>query len=104
MNVCRRSMQPYFELYQRITERSEVFTPWGFPPLYQFEERLMLLERLRPFARNYAASLTNKRLKKTMRGAFLKYYSHRIRCPPTYKSSKNYMGNNASYFTGVIPD
>lgn len=50
--VSRRPMTAYFELFQRITERSEANTPWGFPALLQFEERIQLPKRIRFFERD----------------------------------------------------
>lgn len=105
LNVCRRGMQPYYELYQRITERSEVFTPWGFPPLYQFEEKMGIFERLRPFSRVFSQQTTARRARVTNKHGFRKYYSHKIVwVAPTWRNSKNYMGNNYSYFKNIVPD
>eukprot|EP00760_Papus_ankaliazontas_P023131 PhM_4_TR1944/c0_g1_i1/m.91900 len=106
MNVCRRSMQPYFELYQRITERSEVFTPWGFPPLYQFEERMQVLERLRPFTRAGMQNMSLSRKKKRgLHGKYLKYFTRRIVwIPPTWAQSRTWMGPRFSHFRGIVPD
>eukprot|EP00759_Apiculatamorpha_spiralis_P031565 PhF_6_TR33456/c0_g1_i1/m.48801 len=106
LNVCARPMQPYFELYQRIAERSELFTPWGFPPLYQFEERLEMMQRLRPFSRSNIGSVQNQRKKrKGLAGTFLKYYANRVVwMPPSISMTRNYQGNFLPFFRGVIPD
>ena len=106
LGLCRRPMQPYFELYQRISERSEFFTPWGFPPLYQFDERLQLLDRLRPFSRSYhLKNEARRRRYKGLHGTWKRYYSHRIYwMPPLYIHTRNWMGPFYTFFRGIIPD
>ena len=105
-NLCRRPMQPYFELYQRISERSEFFTPWGFPPLYQFDDRLQLMQRLRPFSRVHRMRSEIARRKiKDMHGTWRKYFSHRIFwIPPLYIFTRTWQGPFYTFFKGVIPD
>ena len=104
-NLCSRPMQGYFELYKRISERSEFFTPWGFPPLYQFEERLQLLHRLRPF--NRAARQKTEVAKRTKRvnAKFRKYYGGTIMwLPPLWRHTRTWMGPYYRFFRSIVPD
>lgn len=105
LGVCKRPMTSYFELYQRITERSEANTPWGFPPLLQFEHRLGLESRLGFFARQDALELTKRRTRK------VHIAKHRTRSgprifwmPPTWKSSKRWAGPWYNPNGGIMPD
>ena len=104
LGVCSRPMSSYFELFQRITERSEAMTPWGFPPLFQFEERLALEPRLKFFSRTSQAQL-NQRRKKALFGRFTRMYGPRILwVPPIWKQCRRWMGNHYVGFPGIVPD
>lgn len=105
LNVCKRPMTSYFELYQRISERSEAMTPWGFPPLFQFEERLALEPRLRFFARQDALDLEKKRTRR------LHIAAHRVRSgpriywmPPNWRTSRRWAGPWYNPNPGLMPD
>lgn len=85
--VCRRPMTSYFELFKRITERSEANTPWGFPPLLQFEERLQLPTRLQFFGRGGAAA-NRKRSKGKVTNSLTRLQGpRRFWLPPTWALS-----------------
>ena len=104
MGLCRRPMQPYFELYQRITERSEALNPWGFPPLFQFEERLSLEKRLKFFSREDRYDL-KKKPRATMKAAFARYRGSRIFwVPPCWRDNSKYVGPHFSVAPGYMPD
>ncbi|KNH03662.1 hypothetical protein XU18_5002 [Perkinsela sp. CCAP 1560/4] len=104
-NLCSRPMQGYFELYKRISERSEFFTPWGFPPLYQFEERLQLLNRLRPFNRAARQKSEQKKKTKLVSAKFKKYYGGTIMwLPPLWRQARTWMGPFYRFFKSVVPD
>ena len=104
-NLCTRPMQGYFELYKRISERSEFFTPWGFPPLYQFEERLQLLQRLRPFNRAARQKAEMAKRSKRVSAKFRRYYGGSIMwIPPLWKHTRTWMGPQYRFFRSIIPD
>lgn len=105
LGICRRPMTAYFELYQRIVERSEAMTPWGFPPLFQFEERLSLEPRLKFFTREER----RQQRRKVRRGALLskqtRLFGPKILwIPPTWRTSKNYLGAHYVHNPGLISD
>lgn len=85
--VCRRPMTSYFELFQRITERSEANTPWGFPPLLQFEEKLQLPNRLKFFGRENARQLSKRRKGKVTNALTRLQGPRRFWVPPTWAIS-----------------
>jgi hypothetical protein len=103
MGVSRRPMTSYFELFHRITERSEAMTPWGFPPLFQFEERTQLEQRLRPFGRSEPSRMRRKRRPPM---PMSRYAPHRIFwVAPSWKTTRKYVGTNyAGFNRGFIPD
>lgn len=103
MGLTRRPMSSYFELYQRITERSEAMTPWGFPPLLQFEERLQLEPRLRFFSR--AAHEQLERRRKGSMTAPLNVLQRRIFwVPPTWATTSKFISPTFQLYPGVVPD
>lgn len=105
MGVTRRPMTAYFELYRRITERSEAMTPWAFPPLFQFEERLALDKRLQFFGRPQAEALRRGSLQNRVNSKFGRLARNRVYwIPPSWKSSKTWVGNNHVRYPGVIAD
>jgi hypothetical protein len=100
----RRPLTSYYQLFQRITERSEALTPWGFPPLFQFEEQMQLEQRLRFFARKDGDTLENRRRKKSL-VAHYKVYKNRIFwVPPTWVSNTKWAGPWYQKNPGVMPD
>ena len=104
MGLTRRPMNSYFELYQRIVERSEAMTPWGFPPLLQFEERLQLEPRLKFFSRTARDSLERRR-RGTIFSPHVQLHGPRILwMPPTWKRTARYLGPHVKLYPGLIPD
>jgi hypothetical protein len=104
LGVTRRPMTPYFELYNRITERSEAMTPWGFPPLFQFEGKVNLEKRLRFFSRRQSSTM-RRRSKGPMPTAAIKYRVGRIFwIPPNWRLNSKWVGSNYNRFPGVIAD
>lgn len=104
MGLTRRPMTSYFELFQRITERSEAMTPWGFPPLLQFEERLSLEPRLKFFSRESQEALERRR-KGNMMSPRMRLYGPRIFwMPPTWKQQNRLLGPHIQMNPGMIPD
>ena len=104
MGLTRRPMTSYFELYQRITERSEAMTPWGFPPLLQFEERLSLEPRLKFFSRESQEAL-EKRRRGTVQSPRTRLYGRRIFwLPPTWKHQNRLLGPHVDINPGMMPD
>lgn len=102
LGICRRPMTAYFELYQRITERSEAMMPWGFPPMFQFESRLHLEDRLRFFHRLNDPS---KRQMKGRKTRVARWSPGRIAwMPPTYKSNVKWPGPRWHMMHTIIPD
>lgn len=102
LGLCRRPMSAYFELYQRISERSESMTPWGFPPLFQFEERMRLEDRLKFFSRT-DRERHNTRVRTSIHSRQAKYHSSRIYwLPLTWKTSRKWQGKALS--PGIISD
>ena len=97
--ISRRPMSSYFELFQRISERSEALAPWGFPPLFQFENQIQLEPRLRFFRRPLPEDA------KTAKGTAPAIGSKRIfALPPNWRFMRRYAGPWWSQHTGVIPD
>jgi hypothetical protein len=104
LGLSRRPMSAYFELYQRISERSESMTPWGFPPLFQFEERLALEDRLKFFTRANRDAL-NQRQRTNIYARQGRYMNHRIFwIPYTWMSSRKWHGPSRSTVPGLIAD
>ncbi|CCW69761.1 unnamed protein product [Phytomonas sp. Hart1] len=104
MGLTRRPMSSYFELYQRIVERSEVMTPWGFPPLFQFEERLSLEPRLKFFSRTAQQQLEQRR-RGTIFSPHTILQKRRIFwIPPTWHRSGRYLGPHVNLYPGLTPD
>ncbi|KAG5508299.1 hypothetical protein JIQ42_08221 [Leishmania sp. Namibia] len=104
MGLTRRPMSSYFELYQRIVERSEAMTPWGFPPLFQFEERLALEPRLKFFSRAGQQQLERRR-----RGSIFSPHTilqgRRIFwIPPTWNRAGRFIGPHINLYPGLTPD
>ena len=103
LGVTRRPMTPYFELYNRITERSEAMTPWGYPPLFQFEERMQLEKRLRFFGRAQSRDL--RRSKTDTLSKFKRFHRHRIFwLPVSWATNRKWVGNNFVKYPGMIAD
>nr|CCC93508.1 conserved hypothetical protein [Trypanosoma congolense IL3000] len=104
MGLTRRPMSSYFELYQRIVERSEAMTPWGFPPLFQFEERLALEPRLKFFSRASQQSLERRRRGHVMT-PHMKLHGRRIFwIPPTWNRAGRFLGPHVTLYPGMTPD
>lgn len=104
MGLTRRPMSSYFELYQRIVERSEAMTPWGFPPLFQFEERLSLEPRLKFFSRAAQQQLERRR-KGTVFSPHVILQGRRIFwIPPTWNRAGRFMGPHVNLYPGITPD
>eukprot|EP00758_Cryptobia_borreli_P007957 Tbor_TRINITY_DN5346_c3_g2::TRINITY_DN5346_c3_g2_i1::g.4189::m.4189 len=82
--ICRRPMTAYFELFQRITERSEANTPWGFPPLLQFEEKIQLPQRLKFFSRDNKMVLNRRRKALVTAGMTKKQGARHFWIPPVW--------------------
>lgn len=104
MGLTRRPMSSYFELYQRIVERSEAMTPWGFPPLFQFEERLSLEPRLKFFSRAAQQQLERRR-RGTVFSPHTILQNRRIFwIPPTWNRAGRFMGPHVNLYPGLTPD
>lgn len=104
LGVSRRPMTSYFQLFQRISERSEAMTPWGFPPLFQFEERLQLENRLKFFSRDLKR-VQRRRRSASMFSRFTTMMGPRIMwAPPTWRHTKRYMGPQFTAYPGLVPD
>eukprot|EP00331_Platyophrya_macrostoma_P033973 CAMPEP_0176443154 /NCGR_PEP_ID=MMETSP0127-20121128/22250_1 /TAXON_ID=938130 /ORGANISM="Platyophrya macrostoma, Strain WH" /LENGTH=299 /DNA_ID=CAMNT_0017828321 /DNA_START=182 /DNA_END=1081 /DNA_ORIENTATION=- len=103
MGLTRRPMSSYFELFQRITERSEAMTPWGFPPLLQFEERLQLEPRLKFFSRASQDQL-EKRRKGTIFSPHTVLYRRIFWIPPTWARCGRFISPHHQMYPGMIPD
>lgn len=103
MGLTRRPMSSYFELYQRIVERSEAMTPWGFPPLLQFEERLALEPRLKFFSRASQMELDRKR-KGNMFTPHVALNGRIFWVPPTWHRAGRFISNSYQHAPGMIPD
>ncbi|RNF07727.1 hypothetical protein TraAM80_03173 [Trypanosoma rangeli] len=104
MGLTRRPMASYFELYQRIVERSEAMTPWGFPPLFQFEERLSLEPRLKFFSRASQQALERRRRGNIM-SAYTTLQGRRIFwIPPTWNRAGRFLGPHVTLYPGMTPD
>jgi hypothetical protein len=103
MGLTRRPMSSYFELFQRITERSEAMNPWGFPPLLQFEERLSLEPRLKFFSRNAGEALERRR-----RGGLMtkhtKYHRRIFWAPPTWARCGRFISPHFQQHPGMVTD
>ena len=84
--VCRRPMTAYFELFQRITERSEANTPWGFPALLQFEERMQLPKRIRFFERDNMTVVKKRSKKWALAGRAKLLGLRKFWVPPTWNA------------------
>jgi len=97
--ISRRPMTPYFELFQRITERSEALAPWGFPPLFQFEERMQLEPRLRFFARPLPQADKRKRGTGHVISPKRMFWF-----PPNWFMQRKYAGPWFPQHAGVVPD
>lgn len=98
-NLSRRPMSSYFELFQRITERSEALAPWGFPPLFQFEERLQLEPRLRFFKNALPLPERKPRMTTSPISSARIFW-----LPPSWVQCRRWAGPGWSHFDGVIPD
>lgn len=104
VGLTRRPLSAYYELYKRIVERSEAMTPWGFPPLYQFEERLSLEPRLKFFSRGAQQQLERRR-RGTIFSPHAILQSRRIFwIPPTWNRAGRYIGPHVSLYPGLVPD
>jgi len=105
LGLCRRPMAAYFELYQRIMERSETNTPWGFPPLFQFEERLGLEKRLKFFGRDNQAMVRRKSRGQPHFAKAQQFLRHRVYwIPLTWKTNRRWVGNHYKPPAGIVPD
>lgn len=104
MGLTRRPMSSYFELYQRIVERSEAMTPWGFPPLYQFEERLSLEPRLKFFSRGSQQQLERRRRGNIFSPHTILQGRRIFWIPPTWNRSGRYIGPHVNMYPGMVPD
>jgi hypothetical protein len=105
LGLCRRPMSAYFELYQRIVERSEANTPWGFPPLFQFEERLGLEKRLKFFSREDKQLRTARTASSLHFSKARNFLKHRIYwIPLSWKTNRRWTGNHYRPPVGVVPD
>lgn len=105
LGLSRRPMSAYFELYQRISERSESMTPWGFPPLFQFEERLGLEDRLKFFSRSNKQALNTRMKSGSVYARHAKFASHKIYwIPYTWQTSRKWQGPSQSALPGVMAD
>lgn len=103
MGLTRRPMSSYFELFQRITERSEAMNPWGFPPLLQFEERLSLEPRLKFFSRNAGEEL-EKRRKGGLMTKHTKYHRRIFWVPPTWARCGRFISPHFQMHPGMVTD
>lgn len=104
MGLTRRPMSSYFELYQRIVERSEAMTPWGFPPLLQFEERLQLEPRLKFFSRASQETLERRR-KGNLFSPHMRLYGPRVFwVPPTWNRTQRFISPSFRLYPGLVPD
>jgi hypothetical protein len=103
MGLTRRPMSSYFELFQRITERSEAMTPWGFPPLLQFEERLQLEPRLKFFSRAAQEQL-EKRRKGTIFSPHTVLHRRIFWVPPTWARCGRFISPHFQLYPGMVPD
>ena len=108
LGLSRRPMSAYFELYQRISERSESMTPWGFPPIFQFEERMALEDRLKFFSRANKEALDKKangRNPYAIHARHGRFANHRIYwIPLTWKFAKKWQGPGLTALPGVMAD
>jgi hypothetical protein len=102
MGISRRPMTSYFELFHRITERSEAMTPWGFPPLFQFEERINLEKRLRFFNRSHSSGMRKKRTPSLKSTRYAR--NRRFWMPPTWQWSRKSVGNNYLKYPTMVSD
>lgn len=102
LGISRRPMASYFELFHRITERSEAMTPWGFPPLFQFEERLALERRLRPFAREKYDHAGRDKRPRSIRARHSR--AKRFWIPLSWKTARKWVGNNHRVYPGLMTD
>ena len=101
--MCKRPLTAHYQLFQRVTERSEAFTPWAFPPLHQFEEQVSLERSLRFFTPQV------ERAKKARRKSLIAHYKVRVGPriywkPPTWNEAKKWPGPTYHPNPGVMPD
>lgn len=104
MGLTRRPMSAYFELYQRIVERSEAMTPWGFPPLFQFEERLSLEPRLKFFSRAAQQKLEGRRRGTIFSPHTILQKRRVFWIPPTWNRAGRFLGPHVNLYPGMTPD
>lgn len=104
MGFTRRPMTAYYELYQRIVERSEAMTPWGFPPLLQFEERLSLEPRLKFFSRAAKQQLERRRRGSVFSPHTVLHGRRIFWIPPTWNRAGRYVGPHVTLYPGMTPD
>lgn len=103
MGLTRRPMASYFELFQRITERSEAMNPWGFPPLLQFEERLSLEPRLKFFSRS-AGQVLERRRRGGLMTKHTKYNRRIFWVPPTWARCGRFISPHFQLYPGMVTD